>query len=112
MACAGCLGEAGDATGGLRVDAIEIPGAGFGEDADEVDDDIRPGNGGGDRGAVRDAALEGDDLADIARGLEEQGAIRPAHGDAHRVAGLCQMRDDVAPEEAGAAEDGRNAGCG
>jgi len=65
-------------------------------------------DGGGDGGVVADIGGDGGDLADIAQGLQEQGRIRPAHGDAQDPAAPGQALDDIAPDEARAAEDCRN----
>ncbi len=45
------------------------------------------------------------DLADPAERLQVAGEVRPAHGDADAVVTLGQRPDQMAAEEAGAAED-------
>ena len=103
--------QAGDAAGAFGLDAGEIAGAAFGQDADEVDDDAGAFHGAGDAAVLADIAEQGHHLADAAHGLEVHGGFRVPHGDADDVAGCGEALDDVAAQEARSAHDSRDGGC-
>ena len=73
--------------------------------------DFRSGYGGRDAFIVFVIAGEGNDLPDCAAGAQEIGAFRHAGGDLDGVAGLRQPANDVAADEAGAAEYGDDPVC-
>ena len=90
----------------LGLDGVERAAAALVEDADQVDDDVAPG----DRrlqhrivGGQVDAHRH--DLADIAGRLEEGGADRVADRDAHHEPLGGQPPHHIAADEAGAAEN-------
>jgi hypothetical protein len=86
-------------------DRIEALAATLIEDADEIDDRVDALHRIGDRAFMTDVGADGHDLGDIAQRLQEQGFVRPAHGDAHDPALLGQPLDDVAADESRSAED-------
>ncbi len=74
-------------------------------DADEVDDRIGAHHCSRDRSGIAQIRLHRVNLADRPERLQEARKVRPPHGDTHPVAALDERAHDVAPEEAGAAED-------
>src|ERR1041385_5570431 len=59
---------------------------------------------------MTDIGANGHDLGDIAQGLQEEGLIRTAHGDAHDPALLGEPLHNVAADKSRSAEDCRD-GC-
>ena len=87
------------------MDRVETLAAALGEDGDEVDDRVGAVDGAVDRPAVAEIGLDRLDPADHAERLEMAGEIGPADGGAHAPAALQERADDMAAEEARAAED-------
>ena len=88
-----------------RMHRIETLAAGFGEDGDEIDDRVGVGDGAVDRPAVAEVGLDRLDPADHAERLEVAGKIGPADRGADAPAALQERADDMAAEEARAAEN-------
>ena len=95
-----------DAGGPVGVDGLEAAAAALVEDADEVDDGVRPGDRGiEDFVRCRDVDMHRHDLADIAGRLQEGRGDRVAAGHADDPALGGQPSHDIASDEAGAAEN-------
>ena len=100
----GCGGER-DLLGAERLHGVETLPSALEQDADQVDDDVGVAHGRFDGTGVPHIGLDGVDLPDPAERLQVPGEVRPAHRDADAVVALGQRPDQVAAEEAGAAED-------
>ena len=68
-------------------------------------DDVGVARRGLDRARMAHVGLHRMDLADPAERLQMAGKVRPPHRDADAVVALGQRPDQMAAEEAGAAED-------
>ena len=79
---------------------VEIALARFGEDTDQIDDDLRALDGARNRGLVGQRHGERHDLPDPAHRPEIVGHRRVAHRDPDHVAVRRQATDDIAAEEA------------
>ena len=101
-------GSGRDAARALGMDGGEALRPMLIEHAHQIDHMVHALDGGGHRGVIADIGGDGGDLADIAQGLQEQGGVRPAHGDAQDPAAPGEALDDIAPDEARAPEDCRN----
>ena len=88
-----------------RLHGVEALPAALEQDADQIDDDVGVAHRGLDRPGVPDIGLHRMDLADPAERLQVAGEIGPPHRDADAVVAPGQRPDQVAAEEAGAAED-------
>ena len=104
----GSGGEAGDTAGALGVDAVKFSCARFRQDAHQVDHDAGTFGGAADGGLALHRGEQGHDLPYGAGGLEEQGGFGIAHRNADHEALVRQPLDDVAADEAGAAEHCRH----
>ena len=91
--------------GAERLHGVEALPAALEQDADQVDDDVGVAHRRLDRAGVAHVGLHRMDLADPAERLQMAGEVRPAHRDADAVVALGQRPDQMAAEEAGAAED-------
>ena len=91
--------------GAERLHGVEALPPALEQDADQVDDDVGAAHRGFHRTGVPHVGLHRMDLADPAERLQVAGEVRPAHGDADAVMPLGQRPDQMAAEEAGAAED-------
>ena len=80
------------------------------KDTDQIDGGIGTFQRGGDVVGPRRVTADGDDLADVALGLQIIGAVGAAHGHSHPPATTGQRTDHLTADEAGAAEDGDQAG--
>ena len=89
----------------LRLHRVERLTAALEQDADEIDDDVASCDGGLDRGRIAQVRLHGMDLPDAAERLQMAGEIGPPHRDADAEIAPRQRAHDMAPEEAGAAEN-------
>ena len=91
--------------GAERLHGVEALPAALVQDADQVDDDVGVAHRRFDRTGVPHVGLHRMDLADPAERLQVSGEVRPAHRDADAVVALGQRPDQMAAEEARAAED-------
>ena len=79
------------------------------QDADEIDDRVGAHDGLGDGRGVADVDPHGDDLPDIAHGLQEGRGHRVANRDAYDVAARGQTPHEMPTNEARAAENSHTA---
>ena len=93
----------GGGTGPLH--RVEFLGAGLGQDADQVDGDVRIAHRGLDRGRVAQIGLHGVDLADPAQRLKMEGQFRPPHRNANPVIAPGQRPDHAAPDKTRSSEN-------
>ena len=80
------------------------------QDAGEVDHGVAARHGVGDLIGIGHVALDEADLAHLAHGAQEEGAVGTAGGDLDAPALLGQRPHHIAPQETGAAED-RDLSC-
>ena len=98
-------GHLGDGLGALGLDGVEALRAALGEDADEIDDDLRITHRRLDRRRIAQICLHGVDLSDLAGGLEESGQFRPPHRDPDPVVAPAQRADDIPAQKPRSAEN-------
>ena len=101
-----CCGEPSTCIG------LEAATGRFEQDADQVHGGVRALQGGGDVGGAGDVAADGLDLAHVAEDAQVLGQGGIAHRDADAPAAAGQGADGLGSDEAGAAEDGDQAGGG
>ena len=94
-----------DAVGRCHVDGVEVLPAALVEDAGQVDDGVRAGDGTPDRVLVPHVGLDRHNLADTAARAQESGELRSARRNADAVALLREPLDNVAPEKPGPTKD-------
>ena len=95
----------GDGLGALGLHRVERLRAAGGEDADQVDGDVRIAHRGLDRGRIAQVGLHGMDLADPAERLQVARQFGPAHRDPDAEVALGQRADHVSPQKARSAKD-------
>ena len=100
------LGDGAGAFGLHGVEGLLAPGR---ENADEIDRGFGAAQRGGERIGIADIGLNGVDLADAAERLQMEGEVGTPRRDADAPAVARQRANQMAAEEAGAAEDGDDA---
>ena len=99
-------GKLGDVRGAERLRALEALWPALVEHSDQVDDRVGILERAADRGPVADIGLHELDLADVAGEPDVAAEVWPAHRNAHPPALPAEGADDMASEEARAAENG------
>ncbi|MGY3287482.1 hypothetical protein ACVWW5_000219 [Bradyrhizobium sp. LM3.4] len=105
QACPRGRGRLGDGLGALGLDGIKTLRAAFGEDADQIDHDMRITQRRLDRGRIAQVGLHGVNLPDFTGGLEVPGQLRPPHRDPDPVVAPAQRADDIPAQKPRSAEN-------
>ena len=95
-----------DLLGAEALHGVEALAAALEQDAGEVDHHVGVARRGLDRPRIAHVGLHRMDLADPAERLQMAGEVGPAHRDADAVVPFGQRADQMAAEEARAAEHG------
>ena len=85
--------------GTIGLYCLETLAAGFRQDANEIDHDISALNGAINRGGIAEIGLNGVNLPNISKWLQEKCEIGAAYCNPHPVPALGQRTDDMAADE-------------
>ncbi|BAL73347.1 hypothetical protein S23_01210 [Bradyrhizobium cosmicum] len=95
----------GDGLRAFGLDGVEALRATLGEDAHQIDHDIRITQRRLDRGRIPQIGLHDVDLPDLARGLQVSGQFRPPHCSTDPVIPPAQRADDIPAQKPRSAEN-------